>query len=334
MTDTILTVSSRALLLACARLGIDTTRILDAAGITRAVLEDPDARIAVHQAKTLWAVAYEVSGDPELALHAAEALPFGAYKVVDYLAAAAPSVGEALRSVSRYFPLINTAVELPLEPESERVHLCVRASADPAVLTRAYVEYTLAAVYLRTRDATGTGYALDGVDIAFPAPTSSAEHARIFGCPVRFGATYNRMTVARGAWETATVRADLSLFQVLDDHAVLLLQRLPNSVGLLSEVCAAISAELRGGDPALEHVASKMAMSERTLQRRLQDLGASYSDLLDEMRRAAATVYLADRDLSLGEVAYLLGFAEQSSFTRAFRRWTGQTPTEHRRGRS
>jgi AraC-like DNA-binding protein len=333
LTDTILTVSSRALLLACERLGIDTARILEAAGVTREVVDDPDARLAVHQAKTLWAVAYEVSGDPELALHAAEALPFGAYKVVDYLAAAAPSVGEALQSISRYFPLINTAVELPIETDGDRRHLCVRG-ADPAVLTRAYVEYTLAAVYLRTRDATGTGFALDGVDIAFPAPASTAEHARIFGCPVRFSAADNRMTLSRAAWETATERADRSLFQVLDDHAELLLQRLPDSVGLLSEVCAAISAELRGGDPALEHVASKLAMSERTLQRRLQDLGASYSDLLDEMRRAAATVYLADRDLSLGEVGYLLGFAEQSSFTRAFRRWTGQTPTEYRRGRS
>lgn len=333
MPDTILTVSSRALLLACERLGIDTARILETAGVERQVIDDPDARIAVHQARTLWAVAYEVSGDPELALHAAEALPFGVYKVVDYLAAAAPSVGEALHSVSRYFPLINTAVELPIEAGDEHVHLCVRATSDPAMLTRAYVEYTLAAVYLRTRDATGTGYALEGVELAFPAPASTAEHARIFGCPIRFGAARNRMTLSRATWGMATVRADRSLFQVLDDHAVLLLQRLPNSVGLLSEVCAAIAGELRGGDPGLEHVAAKLAMSERTLQRRLQDLGASYSDLLDEMRRATATMYLADRDLSLGEVAYLLGFAEPSSFTRAFRRWTGQTPTEYRRAR-
>ena len=72
VTDTILTVSSRALLAACERLGIDTERLLDAAGLTRAVIEDPDGRIAVTQARSLWAAAYAASGDPELSLHAAE----------------------------------------------------------------------------------------------------------------------------------------------------------------------------------------------------------------------------------------------------------------------
>jgi AraC-like DNA-binding protein len=330
VTDTILTVSSRALLAACERLGIDTDRLLDAAGVTRAVIDDPDARIAVTQARSLWAAAYAASGDPDLSLHAAEALPFGAYKVVDYLSAAAPTIGDALGKIARYFPLVNTAVELRIEAQG----LEVVSVSEAAPLTRPYVEYTLAAVYLRTRATTAAGYALDRVELAFAAPPSHAEHERIFGCPVRFGAAHNRMTLAAGAWTTPMVRADLSLFQLLDEHAALLLQRLPAGSDLPRDVCAAISAELRGGDPSLEHVATKLAMSPRTLQRRLQDLGASYSDLLDDMRRSASTAYLEDRDLSLGEVAYLLGFAEQSSFTRAFRRWTGQTPTEYRRSRA
>ena len=85
------------------------------------------------------------------------------------------------------------------------------------------------------------------------------------------------------------------------------------------------------GSPRLESIARTLAMSPRTLQRRLADDGVVFNDVLDEMRLRAAKRYLAKRDVAGAEVAYLLGFAEQSSFNHAFKRWTGQTPTEYRR---
>jgi AraC-like DNA-binding protein len=100
---------------------------------------------------------------------------------------------------------------------------------------------------------------------------------------------------------------------------------------VVARVRDAIAAELRGGSPRLESIARRLAMSPRTLQRRLADEGRLFNDVLDEMRVRAAKAYLARRDVAGAEVAYLLGFAEQSSFTHAFRRWTGQTPTEYRR---
>jgi hypothetical protein len=88
---TVLSVSSRALLEACTRLGLDTNQILRAAGLDAATLRDPDARIPVEQAGTLWQKAYELSNDPNLALHAIEILPSGAYRVIDFLASSAPT---------------------------------------------------------------------------------------------------------------------------------------------------------------------------------------------------------------------------------------------------
>ncbi|MBC7977437.1 MAG: helix-turn-helix transcriptional regulator [Myxococcales bacterium] len=128
-------------------------------------------------------------------------------------------------------------------------------------------------------------------------------------------------------------RPDHPLHEVLDQHARLLLERLPAADGLIADVRRAITGELRGGDPSLRRIAKMLVTSPRTLQRRLHELGAVYGDLVDDLRRAAALSYLADRELALGEIAYLLGFGEQSSFTRAFKRWTGRTPVEHRRGR-
>ena len=88
----VLSVSSRALLDACARLGFDTGQILAAANLDPVTLRDPDARIPIEQADALWRKAYELSNDPNLALHAIEVLPFGAYRVIDFLAASAPTV--------------------------------------------------------------------------------------------------------------------------------------------------------------------------------------------------------------------------------------------------
>ena len=183
---------------------------------------------------------------------------------------------------------------------------------------------------MRSRRALGVPYRLRKLELTHPAPSSIAEHERVFECPVRFGAAACRMVIDRAVWETPTANLNPPVFEVLRDHASLLLERLPQAGGHGSVVRAAIRRELRGGDPSLEHVAKQLAMSPRTLQRRLRDLGESYADLLDEVRHAAATVYLDDREIALSEVAYLLGFSEQSSFTRAFKRWTGVTPSEYR----
>ena len=113
VSGTVLSVSSRAMVDACARLGLDTTEILRAAKLDRATLDDPDARIPFEQVGALWQKAYELSKDPNLALHAIEVLPFGAYRVIDFLAASALTIGAALTKVSDYFPIINSLVRLP-----------------------------------------------------------------------------------------------------------------------------------------------------------------------------------------------------------------------------
>jgi AraC-like DNA-binding protein len=88
--------------------------------------------------------------------------------------------------------------------------------------------------------------------------------------------------------------------------------------------------EVPGGNPSLEWVASRLALSPRTLQRRLRDEGTTHVALLDDLRRDLAIGYLKEKRVPIGEIAFLLGFSEPSAFHRAFRRWTGSTPGEVR----
>lgn len=330
---TVLTVSSRALVTACERLGLDADALLAAAGIPREVVEDPDGRLEGPRAGALWARAYELSGDPVLSLHAAEACPIGAYKVIDFMGANAATVGEAFRFSSRYFPLVNTAVRLPIDESGDPVTFDVEDESGPRGVTRPYAEYCLAAFVLHVRGTTGVAFPVRRVTFVHPAPADTSEHERVFGCPVVFGAAHNRLELDRAVWETPTTGAQPGVLQVLAEHAELLLRNLPRGPGLVERTRRAIGERLRGGDPSLDAVARELGTSGRTLQRRLGELGYSFNALADEVRSATAKLYLEQPDIAVSEIAWLLGFADPSTFVRAFKRWTGETPARYRAAR-
>lgn len=327
---TVLTVSSRALVTACERLGVDTTVLLESTGIDRRTLDDPDARLKAGQVSALWSKAYELSGDPMLSLHAAQACPVGAYKVIDFMGHSARTVGEAFAFAARYFKLVNTAVSLPIDDSGDPVLFEIVDESSASGASRVYAEYCFAAFFLHTRETTGVPFELRRLQFTHPRPPDVMEHERIFGCPVEFDAARTCMQLDRHTWETRTRHANVGMLEVLAQHADLLIERLPRGPDLVERTRTALSRQLRGGSPTLQAVAAQMGASPRTLQRHLRELGYSFNALTDEVRRGTAALYLRQPDIAIAEVAYLLGFADQSTFNRAFKRWYGVTPKRYR----
>jgi AraC-like DNA-binding protein len=326
----VLTVSSRALVDACERLGVDVDALVTAVDLQRVTLNDPDARISMAQAGALWQKAYQLTGDPDLSLHAVEALEFGAYKVIDFMVSHAKTVGDGFGKISEYFPLINTTVSLPITKTDDEISFGLQPNTHEAPISRAYAEYTFGACYLRVRTSTGE-FKPERIEFTHDMPASTSEHERIFGCPVIFGAKELRLVFSYQVWEQKAINPNPQLLDVLNQHARMLLDAMPEAGDLAADVRKAVLDQLRGGSPTLEHVGKQLGMSGRTLQRRLKEELLSYTDLLDELREGMAKEYLADRDISICEVAFLLGFSEQSAFNRAFKRWTGQTPLKFRK---
>jgi len=163
-----------------------------------------------------------------------------------------------------------------------------------------------------------------------PAPRDAAEHARIFGSPIRFDSGSCQLVFAAATLNLKIAKADQGLLAVLDRHAEELLARYPRRDILVDRVRRAIRDELNGGNPSLDRVAAQIGLGPRTLQRRLREQGTSHQDLLDQMRRDLAMKYLTEPQIAICEVAYLLGFSESSALHRAFKRWTGMTPSEFR----
>jgi AraC-like DNA-binding protein len=201
------------------------------------------------------------------------------------------------------------------------------ATMPGAKLPLAAIEYTFAALYRRTRAGLGIDYRPARIEFAAALPAITAVHERVFDCPLHFEAERSVMFIRREDWTRAPARpADASLFQVLDDHAAMLLAGLPPASPLLAELREAITAELRDGEATLARVGKRLGMSGRTLQRRLDEQRLEFRAVVDEVSGELAKAWLCDRALGIGEVAFLLGFADQSAFTRAFKRWTGVTP--------
>ncbi len=322
----VLAVASRALIAACDRLGLASDALLAEVGLDRQQLADPERRIPAAQADALWRAILEQTDDPDLPVHSAEQLPFGAYRVIDYLAAHAPTLGAAFERVAAYFLLIDPRATITITHHAGGREVAMVASSPGTTIRREAAEYTLAALVLRTRAGTGIEFVPTRVSFANPAPASTRELERVFACPLEFDAERHGLSLTDVDWTRVCDQADPALFELLEGHAALVLAALPPASELVGELRQAISIELRTADPTLAAVGKRLGMSGRTLQRRLDDERVRFGALVDESKTELAKAGLADRSLAICEVAFMLHFADPSAFTRAFKRWTGVTP--------
>jgi AraC-like DNA-binding protein len=171
--------------------------------------------------------------------------------------------------------------------------------------------------------------------LADTAPPRADAHRELFGAPVRFGAARTEVHWPRSVLDLPVLAADPALQALFESRlreasATLASESEPAAVARAREI---IMARLEHGDVSLDLVARELAVSRRSLQRRLSEAGTTFQELLDASRRALAFRHLKSRDTSVEEVAFLTGFSEPSAFFRAFRRWTGTTPNQWRGAR-
>lgn len=314
--------------------GFSVQDLLDRFSLSREALDDPDARISGRTALELWHALIERTGDPALQLSAPTELPFGAYRVIDYLVGASTTVGEGIERFARFFRLIADTVRLTLEHgEGGGSCLCLdmgEGGAAPPV----YVDYVFAALVGRMRTWIHPELSVHEVSLRRPQPADVAPYVERFGAQVRFGADRDRLCFSESEWTSAIADSDATLAHVLEEHARMLASKLPTaSESFVASVQGCIVAALPDGADE-EDVARALHVSRRTLQRKLAQDGTSYRSVLDAVRRSLAESYLADDAVSIPEVAFMLGFSEQSSFHRAFQRWTGSPPGRWRRERA
>lgn len=326
---TIAATSTLAMVRTAEARGVKASDLLEEAGITRAMLEDPDARLPAPTILRVWN-ALRARTDPVLQLAAPATLPFGAYRLIDYLVAASGTVGEGVLRFARFFHLIAEALTLRVVEEPDERALCLTTvNGDP--VPPVYVDYVFAALVSRIRMRIRPQLRVHRVELRQPEPEFAAAYRDAFRAPVHFGAAADRLVFSTAEWKAPTASGDAALVALLEEHARILAQQAPREItGFLGEAQQALAATLPEGG-SVAQVAHALNCSVRTLQRKLVASGTTFRELTDSVRSQLAESYLSDPKVSISEVAALLGFSEQSAFNRAFRRWTGEAPGRWRR---
>jgi AraC-like DNA-binding protein len=316
-------------------IGLDSRRLCASAGLSYAELSDADARIPRDLSGRLWREAARVSGDRQIGLHAGERVPPSANNILSHILISSPTLLEGLERTLSYQRVLAHGRVGTLEKRRDVYAFCLKRVDGDLPILREEIEFMTTALMRLLRFALPRRWRLVGVRYEFPVPASAVEYERIFRCPVEFAQRENSLLIPEAVM---TARLDhhcpaaLDALQAAADAALARVQQ----PSLAAEVRARILARLRSrrGDCSVESIAAAMHVSPRTLQRRLESDGASFSGVLEQAQQERC-MELLDSPATLEEIGEAIGLSGSRALSRAFKRWTGRTPSEHRRlGRS
>lgn len=291
---------------------------------------DADARIPIATAHTMLQGAVALTGDPALGLRAGANLSLKDIGVLGYAIASAANVGEALLVGGRHMRLVNDALDFAVVRRGgeAEVHFDCRVA-----LPRPAADFVVCGM-LRTWAQAWPRFMSAETRVCFlhAAPDDIEPYRQAFPTlQLVFSASYLGFALPEASLEEPLEQADQGLHAVLRKSAELFLANLPRVESITERVRALLIKELSSGHPTILHIAKQLRMSPRTLGRRLEVEGTTFSELLDTLRHSMATRYLREHDMAIPDIALLTGFAQTNAFHRAFRRWTGMTPNEYRR---
>lgn len=328
-TATALTSWARAIRKALEAGGYDPKPLFIKAGLDIAAMDDPNARYPVAATARLWAEVVQTTGDPAFGLVVARHVTPTSFHALGYSLVASATLRQAFERLLRYFRVVSDAAELELAAVDAEYHFRLRTGlTGPQPAPEAIDAFAL--VILRMcRGLYRREYAPRRVALRRPAPADPTPYARAFRAPLTFGAEHNVLVFDRASFEQPLEGANAELARHNDEIAARYLAQIARN-DITNRVHATLVELLSLGEPTQEKVAAALHMSLRNLQRRLAAENTSYRDILNDTRRELALSYMRNRQYTVSEITYLLGFADTSSFTRAFRRWTGQSPSHYR----
>jgi len=311
--------------------GRDPDDVLRSVGLDRAAVSDRH-RFFPSAAFTLaLEEAARVTDDDCFGLHFGERYHPKDIGALAYVVLNSATIAAAFENVARYFRIYNEAATVSFVRTERQAHLQHQLRGVPLQRRRQHEEYALTVGTAIIRMMAGSEWRPLEVRFEHEAPPRTNEHTRIFGAPVLFRCDGNVMVIEREFCDRQVPTADRRLYPILEDYLERQLESRPTENRFVVSVRTAIGNAMKDGEPKVTDVAAAIGVSVRTLQRRLGEAGVDYRALVDDIRHELALRYLKDRQHTLSDVAYLLGYSEISAFSRAFRRWTGSTPSDYRR---
>lgn len=266
--------------------------------------------------------------DPLLGLHLGQTIKPLHLGALGYALLACNNLGAALLRIQRYHRLMHDIN--PIEYHHTDTHLELRWGVSMGRPGALFDETGVTAIVQFARDLCGRELPISELDFVNPAPQDARPYQQFFGCPVRFGQALTRLSIPLSCLQWPLRQPDPHLLKLMDDQVQASMAALPVSGDLVEQTRRVLAHLAPQGVPELDRVANELKLSPRVLYRRLAQQGQQFRALREQTLQHTAKAHLQAARLPMSDIALLLGYSEQSAFTRAFKRWTGQSPMQWR----
>ncbi len=312
--------------------GLDAAGIARRAGVDLAAIPDPDERIAADKIDVILQTAMPLIGDPAFGLDAAHCWHPANLGVLGHAWLSSSTLRSGLKRLACYFRLVGQRAELRIEESAHGiVVLFLRRSAD-AQVGAVMADMGMALLLDMCRMNAGAALRPVAATLCRSQPQLPEVYERFFGCAVRFGAEENSFTLATKDADRILPSSNRQLAAVFDRMLTEELARLDKD-DVVARCGAAVLERLTSGESSAEAAAKHLNMSTRSLQRKLAKANTNYLRLVDDTRKDLALHRIEDPRWSITDITFELGFSQPSAFTRAFKRWTGLSPSEYQERR-
>jgi len=309
--------------------GIDSEEFLVQAGVDPLILKSPENRLTWETVQMLTHRAVQITGDQYFGLHQGETV-VGFSNILGHLLVNCRTVGEAMEKILKFHKILYEGCDTIVEMEGESM-IVEYAFHDESLSNDIQLsDYSLSCIYSMTKQLTGIPVDLIEVRFRHEAPADISEYQRVFNCKLEFGSAVNAIVSDPDILNIPIREPNKQLFSVFEKYAEEMLSKQTEKATYTQKVGSLIARMLGDKIPQIDMIAKKLAISTRSLQIKLQEEGTTYSEILVQIRKDTAIYYLKNKDISITEISYLLGFSEPSVFHRTFKKWTNLPPRQFR----
>ncbi|MGH8459243.1 MAG: AraC family transcriptional regulator, partial [Nevskiales bacterium] len=310
--------------------GVDTNAVYFQIGFKPEYLNKPELRTPHDAQIGFWEAVETVTGDPDIGLHLAPHIPLYRGDVFEYLFLSSPNFREGCRRAMRYSRLFSDALMGSLNEDDEgpaRVALAVTQHKHPVLRhTEICIAYGLIEF---CKSVTDGAFKAERISLCAAKPKNPAAYVKAFGCPVEFDSAESFIYFDRALLDRPSPHSEPEFLRVHEEVASRQLTKL-ESRDVVEAVKRVLAQGLEYQSCDLESVAKQLGRTPRRLRQELTRAGTSFNQVLGDFRFTMARRLLAGTDEPIDRIVYLTGFAEVSTFYRAFRRWAGKTPVQYR----
>lgn len=314
--------------------GLTAKTLLARTELSPEALQEPEGSITQSAYQYMVSNTVAALNEPELGLNIGAQINLGAHGYVGYAAMSSPTVGHALRLGAKYYAIQGRPTEVSFVEQDGQAGFDfeLTTAADTPDFYRYVMEIAVATTLGALRFYFGGSLPSVEVSLRYPAPDYAARYAELLAVDVRFDQPSNRIRFDAALLDHALASANPALAKMAEQHCEALLAAQSDRRADLPAQIEQLLLRQAGHFPSQDEVARLLHMSPRNLRLQLKKQNSSYQQILSAVRRDLSLHYLRNSDMTVDEIAYLLDYSDTPSFTRAFRKWTGRSPSQIRAG--